>query len=232
MSVSLPVALDRCLTSSTPIEETVRSVRFLIAEISLGLAFLHARGFVHQDIKPANVLISCTGHIIIGDFGATSKMPLFSSEDDRQPFDVEVGPYGPIVLDADDFVTFTPLYAAPEMKERTSGGQVIYDHRSDWWSLGILLYELVTGTVPFQRMVRSEYNLDARRSDGDRSLTFGELETLSDRLKGQDITWYLGLDHFLRSVSWSLALLLDILKWRRRLSFCRITPRTVCLGQT
>ncbi|KAG6889947.1 hypothetical protein C0995_013474 [Termitomyces sp. Mi166 len=202
ISVSLPSALDHCLIPSLKpsLEETVQSVRLLIAEISLGLAFLHARGLVHQDIKPANILLSYTGHVVIGDFGATSKMPLVSSGHDGPSLDADTDHYGPIVLDADDFVTFTPLYAAPEIKEQTLHGQVIYDYRSDWWSLGVLLYELVTGTVPFKKMADAELILNGRRSDGDRSLTFGELETLSDRLREKNITWYLGLDHFLRSL--------------------------------
>ncbi|KAG5723885.1 Rho-associated protein kinase [Termitomyces sp. T112] len=199
-SVSLPVAFDRCLTSTTSLEETVQSVRLLIAEIGLGLAFLHARGFIHQDIKPANILLSYAGHVVIGDFGATSKMPFVPSGHDRQSSGVEIGHFAPVVLDADDFVTFTPLYAAPEMKECNCNGQVIYDHHSDWWSLGILLHELVTGTVPFQKLASSKLILDGRRSEGDRSLTFGDLETLSDQLKDKNVTWYPALDHFLRSL--------------------------------
>ncbi|KAG6815672.1 hypothetical protein H0H87_012363 [Tephrocybe sp. NHM501043] len=199
-SVSLPVTSTCPSVSTRPHEEIVQSVRLLAAEISLGLAFLHDRGLVHQDIKPANILFSYSGHVIIGDFGATSGMPLSSSARLGPPRGVRTSQYDPIVLNADDTITFTPLYAAPELRERTSDGLVVYDDRSDWWSLGILLYELVTGTVPLQTISGVGNSLGGRRSDGDCSLTFGELEALSRRLKACHSTWYPDMESFLRSL--------------------------------
>ncbi|KAG6907536.1 hypothetical protein DXG01_008572 [Tephrocybe rancida] len=195
-SISLPVTSICRLALKRPQADTVLSVRLLAAEISLGLAFLHGRGLVHQDIKPANILLSHSGHVVIGDFGATSRMPL--AQNTQSP-GVRRSQYDMIVLGADDLITFTPLYAAPELKERTSDGQVTYDDRSDWWSLGIVLYELVTGTVPFLN-ISGLGTLGGRRSDGDRSLTFGELEALSNRLEEIDNGWYFGLESFLRSL--------------------------------
>jgi serine/threonine protein kinase len=182
-------------------EGATSAVRLLAAEISLGLLFLHRNSIVHQDIKPANIMISTAGHAVIGDFGAASKLPLLdsssfpshlhSSSSDR---------CGAIVLQPDDFITFTPLYAAPELRERNLGGLVVYDERADWWSLGILLYELVTGGIPFESTSGPDTLKRLRRSVGDHSLSFGHLERLS-------LSWSAHgdccaqLESFLRSVS-------------------------------
>ncbi|KAG6848598.1 hypothetical protein H0H93_015582 [Arthromyces matolae] len=195
---SLPVIFGRYTSPVYVGEEIVHSLRLLVAEIIMGLGFLHSRGFVHQDIKPENLLFSCSGHVVIGDFGATSKMPIISDPQQFYLDDNERTCYGPIVLDADDFVTFTPLYAAPELKIRTPHGQVVYDHRSDWWSLGVVLYELATGTVPFQSLTGPRLAHHGRRSDEDASLAFGQLEALSAQFKKQDCDWYLDLENFIR----------------------------------
>ena len=205
MSVSLPLAIPDRGSSSNSREETVDKLRLLAAEITLGLLFLHRNGIVHQDIKPANIMISSTGHAVIGDFGAASRLPP-SSLDLNHQMAMEAGTtrteanrkYEPIVLQAEDFVTFTPLYAAPEMRQRNSEGLVVYDERADWWSLGVLLYELVTGKTPFSPAREADALRRLNRSDGDQSRTFGELETLTLSYKSNGDC--LHLEDFLRSV--------------------------------
>ncbi|KAI8325918.1 Pkinase-domain-containing protein [Martensiomyces pterosporus] len=99
---------------------------FYMAELVLALSHLHKLGIVFRDIKPENCLLNNKGHLVLTDFGL-SKTAL--GEDGRTS-------------------TFcgTPSYMAPEILDAS----VSYDFSVDWWSLGILLYEMLTGGVPFK----------------------------------------------------------------------------------
>ena len=165
------------------------SIRLLAAEISLGLLFLHNKGIVHQDIKPANVMISFAGHAVIGDLGAATRLPLGDRHDG----------YTRIVLEPGDLITFTSGYAAPELCARNLDMLLIYDERSDWWSFGVLLHELISGSIPFNTCAGHETIRRERRSVGDPSLAFTELEKLISGLPKDD-SQYPDLDDFLRSV--------------------------------
>ncbi|KAJ2745870.1 hypothetical protein GGI20_001816 [Coemansia sp. BCRC 34301] len=102
---------------------------FYSAELVLALSHLHKLGIVFRDIKPENILLDKRGHLVLTDFGL-SKTAL--GKDGRTN-------------------TFcgTPSYMAPEILNAA----VSYDFSVDWWSLGILLYEMLTGGVPFKGKV-------------------------------------------------------------------------------
>jgi len=111
------------------------SVAAIGAAIARGLAHAHAQGIVHRDIKPANILLSRLGEVKIFDFGIAQRA---RSADE------------PVALSGvhlEDAVSFgTPAYMSPE---QILGEGV--DARSDLFSLGILLYELVCRARPFER---------------------------------------------------------------------------------
>lgn len=99
--------------------------RVFAAEITLALEYLHSMGIVYRDLKPENILIQNDGHIALTDFGLAKD-----------------GVTDP-ATGAKSFCG-TPEYLAPEIIHRKGHGTAV-----DWWSLGMLLYELLTGLPPW-----------------------------------------------------------------------------------
>ncbi len=102
----------------------------LLYRICLPLAYLHGEGFVHQDIKPSNILIGKDGYPVLMDFGLIFEFWGQSSRD---------------VLEAYTSTGGTLLYISPEQ----ISGDVV-DARADLYSLGCIMYEMVTGQPPFK----------------------------------------------------------------------------------
>jgi serine/threonine protein kinase len=110
-------------------------------EIAEGLANAHARGLVHRDVKPGNVMVTPHGHVKLLDFGVAG------ADVDR--------PSGDVTRTVDIQPTFhagTPQYMAPEQ----AAGQPI-SARADLFSLGVLLYECLTGQLPFSGTTTFDY---------------------------------------------------------------------------
>jgi hypothetical protein len=103
----------------------------IVEQIASALDAAHARGLVHRDVKPSNILLDSSEHVYLADFGLTRRL------DDG----------GGVA--ADDFAGGTPAYLAPEQIE---GGPV--DGRADVYALGCVLYECLTGEPVFPRSSR------------------------------------------------------------------------------
>jgi serine/threonine-protein kinase len=100
----------------------------IITQVAKALAHAHARGLIHRDVKPKNIMINTTGTVKLADLG------LARNTDDVQMAKSEAGKaFG------------TPYYISPEQIR----GEIDIDARSDIYSLGATFYHMVTGRVPF-----------------------------------------------------------------------------------
>lgn len=113
--------LQACRTEKAEI--ALDDICRLVYEIGSALDYAHTQGIIHRDVKPANILIDENGHAVLTDFG----LALLT----------DVGTRGEIFG--------TPYYIAPEQAISSAGAIP----KSDQYSLGIILYEMLTGRVPF-----------------------------------------------------------------------------------
>ena len=106
-----------------PVEEALRLTR----EVADALDSAHRHGVIHRDIKPENILLS-EGHALVADFGIARALDVGAS-----------------TITEPGMVIGTPAYMSPEQ----ASGESVTDARTDVYSLGIVLYEMLAGEVPF-----------------------------------------------------------------------------------
>lgn len=162
--------------------------RFYSAEIALALGHLHAQQVVYRDLKPENILLDSDGHIKLADFGL-SKESIQSSTEGSNSF------------------CGTPEYLAPEVLNRAGHGTAV-----DWWSLGALLYEMLTGLPPwysqdkrklFASIQRSELRFPAYVSPGAQEILRAFLERdASIRLGSNEDVEEVKAHPFFQSIDW------------------------------
>ncbi|XP_023293563.2 chromosomal serine/threonine-protein kinase JIL-1 [Lucilia cuprina] len=117
------------------------TVRVYIAEVVLALEHLHKLGIIYRDIKLENILLDGQGHIVLADFGLSK---IFAPDSDHR---------------AHSFCG-TLEYMAPEIIRAGPNG---HDLAVDWWSVGVLTYELLTGASPFTVVEQQNSQSDISR---------------------------------------------------------------------
>jgi serine/threonine-protein kinase len=111
-------------TKQLPLDEAIR----IASEVADALGYAHGHGIVHRDIKPENILFE-GGHAVVADFGIATAVEAVSQGR----------------LTTSGIVVGTPAYMSPEQ----AGGESVLDGRSDIYSLGCVLYEMLAGEPPF-----------------------------------------------------------------------------------
>jgi eukaryotic-like serine/threonine-protein kinase len=138
-----PTLADHITGGATPLEEALAIAR----QIAEALAYAHEKGVTHRDLKPANIKLTPEGNVKVLDFGLAKVLE------------------GPKNLDSDPLQS--PTYGNPTTVEGMILGTAAYmspeqakgkpvDKRSDIWAFGVVLYELLTGRLLFQRETMSD----------------------------------------------------------------------------
>ncbi|KAK0538322.1 kinase that interacts with cdc31p [Tilletia horrida] len=117
----------RTLMKAGAIAERFASI--IVRETLIALAYLHRSGIIHRDIKAANILLTNAGRILLCDFGVAASLASATGAGNKRS----------------TFVG-TPCWMAPEVIAAADGK--LYDQSADIWSLGITIYEIVTGNPP------------------------------------------------------------------------------------
>ena len=144
------LALDKLIKKQTALPPPVAML--ILQDCCLALKTAHSKNIIHRDIKPGNILISRRGEIKLADFG------IASDQEDRENN-----------MTLSGMSLGTPAYMSPEQFEDSSR----VDTRADIYSLGIMLYEMVTGTKPYPgefsmenfKIIKKGRYIHARRID-------------------------------------------------------------------
>ena len=102
------------------------ALRQALSQLSDGISALHAGGFLHRDLKPSNVLVTHEGRVVVVDFGLVRELHPIESPDTFS-------------------IVGTPAYMAPEQFSVEAMTEA-----SDWYAVGVMLYEALTGRLPFE----------------------------------------------------------------------------------
>ncbi|ADM10987.1 rho-associated coiled-coil containing protein kinase [Encephalitozoon intestinalis ATCC 50506] len=160
-------------------------VRFYTAEIVAALDELHKLGWIHRDLKPDNVLIGIDGHVKLADFGSCIKM-----RDGKARSSITVG---------------TPDYVSPDVLCSVNE-ECEYEEDVDFWTLGVIIYEMIYGTTPFysdtlmetyRRITKVEFGFPFKVSPELTSLIKSLITTKDKRMKINEIkshAFFKGID--------------------------------------
>jgi serine/threonine protein kinase len=123
---------DRLADRPLPLKEFLKTA----SEVAETLEKAHAAGIIHRDLKPGNIMLTPEGHAMVMDFGLAKQV--ISEEEGTQDLSS--------TLTHDGAVVGTLSYMSPEQVRSDPA-----DHRTDIFSFGVVLYQMLTGVHPFRR---------------------------------------------------------------------------------
>jgi serine/threonine protein kinase/Tol biopolymer transport system component len=147
---------DRLARGPMPLTDIMELAR----QLAIALEYAHDKGVVHRDLKPANVKVTPDGQVKILDFGlakALSRGPAAQPAAGSSHFETRA-----MGLTQEGFIFGTPAYMSPEQARGDS-----LDERSDIWAFGVVLYEMLTGRIPFGGSSPSDIMASVLRVDPD-----------------------------------------------------------------
>lgn len=163
-------------------------VAFYAAQMALGLRHLHLLGIVYRDLKPENCLLNANGHLVLTDFGLSKAI----GPDDGECRSI-IG---------------TPEYMAPEIIKGEP-----YDYAVDWWLLGCVIFDMMTGKPPFtgkthqlilDKILRSKLNLPFYLSLDAKDMLGKLLQKNPAKRFAIDERWSVFQNHrFFRKIDWA-----------------------------
>ncbi|KAL0589881.1 hypothetical protein ABG067_002106 [Albugo candida] len=181
---------------------TESRIQLYAAELVAGLAHLHSMEIIYRDLKPENIIIAKDGHIVLVDFGL--------SKFDSQRIKAHSLAGSPEYIAPEVLAVATTTSSETKSKEHN---QIGYDKSCDWWSLGILIFEMFVGRTPFKdentaimyRNIREgQLFLPPALPDSARSLLIGLLERdASKRLGANETVPFSIMRHsFFQNIDW------------------------------
>lgn len=163
---------------------------FYASELILAIEHLHSLGIVYRDLKPENIMLDANGHVVLTDFGLCKE----GIDGQQQRTNTFCG---------------TIEYMAPEILNRTGHGAEV-----DWWSLGALLFDMVTGSPPFcannrkktmEKIMKAQVRFPPYLTDGLKDLLRKLLDrNVSKRIGAKTGAEELKTHRWFRKIDWDL----------------------------
>ncbi|KAM0325377.1 hypothetical protein ACHAQA_007362 [Verticillium albo-atrum] len=140
--------------------------RFYAAEVTAALEYLHLMGFIYRDLKPENILLHQSGHIMLSDFDLSKqsdpggKPTMIIGKNGTRESSLHIDTRSCIANFRTNSFVGTEEYIAPEVIKGSGHTSAV-----DWWTLGILIYEMLYGTTPFKGKNRNGTFANILRED-------------------------------------------------------------------